>query len=1595
MQSTQAAIRQQLEDNQRELLDLSNRNRLISMPIGSKNARIVQIFDELAVETFKKLIKEKKAFTFLPGQITKGKAPEPNGLHSPEGEDQEENPVEIPLPDEDEIEATTGLAKRHTDLKLQTSLSPEALQRRLFDLYNESRTLIEEQGVNILYLAIGFLHWVDKTNGNTERTAPLLLIPVDLIRKSAAERFAIKWREEDLQENLSLAEKFRIELGLTLPTLSIDDPESFDLLDYFAKVQQSIASMPGWKVEADGMCLGFFSFAKFLMYRDLDASAWPADKSIVDHPLIRQLLLTNQAEEGLADVTIPPIDAERLDEAISTERLDHIVDADSSQTIAIELVRTGRNLVIQGPPGTGKSQTITNIIATAVLDGKKVLFVAEKLAALEVVKRRLEKEHLGVLCLELHSNKARKADIAQDLKATWDLGKPAPGSLQFLNIDLEKHRTVLNKHPQQLHKPLALLQHSAFDFIGILATNGRPEGRELGIIFAGAENWNEEQIRLYREQLKELQLRLTTVGDLSQHPWRGVRQTTYFGTERQLFFEKIQEWTQQTQALQRVTSTIQTQLQLPAAELSVRHIQKLNRLAAWASVHPVEKLPSVGQSIWDEAGTTILAIAKNKAVYEMVVAETKGQVLSSIWKGNAASIRQQLVLHGQKWYKFIIGSYRKAMAQLQTELSVPLVKSYEEKLALVDTILKGQQAWEFIQAKDKLAREAFGTLWELDDKAARLVAIAEWVQQGAEEAFTAAERQAAYEADRSSMLALIEEHARHLQAYHTSQAFFENKLKIDWTAYTAHKNGPENLTLSQGLALQESWLAHLDSVSDWVAYEKQLGICTHGPIAPLALLAKQGMIPANHLLVAFNRIWAHQCLEQVFKQEDSLASFDGAIHENRVEQFKQLDTQRLHLAKVKVLDAHYVNIPEKRPVGMVGTVLAEANKQRNHKPIRKLLKEAGTVVQNLKPVFMMSPLSVAQYLEPGAIEFDILVIDEASQVHPVDALGAVARAKQIIVVGDDKQLPPTMFFSKMTSNNESINEEDEVEEGQVKAKELESILSLCNARGFHSTLLRWHYRSRHESLIAISNKRYYENKLFIVPSPWKENAGLGLKWRPINGIYDRANTRSNPIEAKEVALAVLNHARHHSDKTLGVAGFSMSQQRAIQDEVEILRRKFPAEMESFFAQYPHEPFFVKNLENVQGDERDVIFLSVGYGKDAQGKMYQNFGPLNKVGGERRLNVLISRARKCCEVFCSITEQDIVTTEASREGVIGLKHFLQYARTGIFDIAQAHDNQRPKVELLALALKTAIEKRFGWEVQTQVGIAGFFIDLAIIDPERRGRYVLGIEIDGMAYHGSPSSRDRDRLRPTLLESQGWFIHRLWSVDFFRRPDQELNKIKAAYEEALDWLKEAESLEIVKPAEEQNVFFLQREQEEKAEFTVPYLVAKGIAIPNQDPYALFPAQLAEIIHQILLIEAPIHLDELVTRMREQWGWSRAAERFRNHVGEGLTVLINRQTAAIEANFISLPEKALLKVRKRADDSPVGTRKSANIPPSEIDLALKQVTDMAHSLSREEAAKEVSIALGFRSLSSDFRSIIEDRINWLLKHGQLIEVGGKLTV
>jgi very-short-patch-repair endonuclease len=651
--------------------------------------------------------------------------------------------------------------------------------------------------------------------------------------------------------------------------------------------------------------------------------------------------------------------------------------------------------------------------------------------------------------------------------------------------------------------------------------------------------------------------------------------------------------------------------------------------------------------------------------------------------------------------------------------------------------------------------------------------------------------------------------------------------------------------------------------------------------------------------------------------------------------------------------------------GQLGILLREFEKKRRHLPIRQLLLQAGEVIQTIKPVFMMSPLSIAKFIPPGSLKFDLVIFDEASQVEPVDAFGALLRARQAVVVGDNKQLPPTRFFERVT-------ESEEVESSPTA--DLESILGLFCSQGVLQRMLRWHYRSRHESLIRVSNHQFYDGKLVLFPSPdsRREEVGLVFRYLPHTAYEPGLSKRYNLGEALAVAQAVMRHARDYPELTLGVAAFSQAQAQAIDDQLEILRRRDPS-LERFFAEHREEPFFVKNLENVQGDERDVIFISVGYGKQADGYMAMSFGPLNWDGGERRLNVLITRARRRCVVFANFRADDIDLSRTSARGVVALKRYLKYAETGIDDLA-VPGSREPDSEF-EIHVAREIEK-LGYQVVPQVGTGGFFIDLAVVDPEQPGRYLLGIECDGATYHSAKSVRDRDRLRQAVLENLGWTLHRIWSTDWFRNPEQELRRLEQAIKSARNERKASTTPPLPPPAQEPSVTRETGVPAQAERAVQPYEIAQfELDLGGLQLHEVPVEKMADWVERVVEVESPIHVDELARRVTAGAGLSRTGSRIQRKVLEAaLWALLNERIRQKGDFYFS--KDGLVKLRDRSE-LPPGSKNIAWVAPEEIHQAALLVVTHSFGISREEAVVDVARLLGFQRTGSD----VSDRINGIL--------------
>lgn len=1555
-----------LERSRKDLLDLSTRNRLIHTTRSRSRSSRLEIVGETSADVFQQLVLDRKAMTFDP-------------IPAPPNRSGEEASGDSPRLFQPEEEESTEVVGVQGDTALQTSLTSEQLQKRLLKIYYDARTYEEEQGVGILYLAVGYLKWFEDDRSDVERFAPLLLIPVRLDRQSASAKFRLRFTEDEISTNLSLQARLKSDFGINLP--EVLDAEELTPDKYFESVRAAVQTKARWEVLPNDMVLWFFSFAKFLMFRDLGGESWPEGKELDQRPLLQKLLRSGFGND-------PPLcdEEQQIDELIPAADLVHVVDADSSQTIVIEEAKRGRNLVIQGPPGTGKSQTIANLICGAVKAGKKVLFVAEKMAALDVVHSRLQRAGLGEMCLELHSSKANKRVVLDHLKTALELGAPRVGDVGQVCRDLETSRERLNGHLRVLHSPVAPSQLTPFQLVGDLVRLRAQGIAPCSFHFADSLKWSQRDFQTRLDALRDLAGHVTKMGDVQRHPWRGVGLDVVLPMDADRLQAKLPAVLERLERLERCGTELAVRLRV-AVPLNALTLSSVARLAKRLAVAPPLDHRSLAHPVWSQQREAIDQLVAAGCRLAEHRAKLVGIVCDAGWEVEVGAARRALAAHGRSWFRLLYPSYGKAQTVLAGLLVGAPPRKLEERLAILDSLIAVQKAEKSLadEANAQLGAAAFGRLW-------KGAADSDWRQLRAITVWETESREAKLDFDFRAVLAALDttpDVAPLLKQLsgdfkpaldELKQLFESLKLQLP----EAFGQGDLNaIPWSELRSCLQAWREHPEGLSSWVLYFGRSRRLAQEGFQPIIALLQRGELAVTAAVATAEMAHYEVLLRSVWRQNPELAAFHGEAHEQTLEKFKLLDSARIQLAREEVARAHYDGLPSSgAESGAVGLVRREIEKKRRHMSIRQLLAKAGPAVQAMKPVFLMSPISVAQYLEPGLIDFDLLVIDEASQVQPVDALGAAARAQQIVVVGDSKQLPPSRFFSRMLGEDDA----EETPEDEVSAGDVESVLGLCCAQGVPQRMLRWHYRSRHHSLIAVSNREFYDNRLYVFPSPGATGPQHGLSLHYVaDGVFDRGGSATNRIEARAVAQAVMEHARLRPAQTLGVGCFSVSQRDAVLDELELLRREDPS-LESFFMASA-EPFFVKNLENIQGDERDVILISVGYARNAEGYMAMNFGPLATDGGERRLNVLITRARDCCRVFSSIRADDIDLNRARSRGAQAFKTFLKYADTGLLDsgasTGREHDSEFERQVAVALT-------KHGYQIEPQVGVAGFFIDLAVIDPNKPGRYVLGIECDGASYHRSRSARDRDRLRSAVLESRGWTIHRVWSTDWFHRPDDELRKLLAAIHAAVvptgdsctpgpqtSAVVTATTAEIVREAP-----VVSDSANSVENFARPYVVASFRVQTSSEIHEVPTLELARIVTQVVEIEGPVHEEELARRISQLWGLQRAGSRIKEAVGDALVTAGRSGLIAQQGPFVSLPAQVRVPVRNRAEVSQANLRKIEMLPPTELRQAALAIIEAHVGIAVAEVVTEVAELLGFGAISKQLRQAIEQEITELVR-------------
>lgn len=1393
-------LAEKLEEFRSKLLDKSRRNRLLNFK--PKGNRSVHVFGQSAGDLYHWLAIDKKPLSFMPRE----EWPADVVVADDDGAatDAPQEPIRPPVPTTDSqvpVKPMTMPPHRRdekgegglwhpgaatadgppgedsqpmaTPGQALVDLEEENLDRRLLALAREAESAMQEQGCNILYASFGLLDWLDPNERSGKPSAaPLVLVPVELVRKNVTQRYRLQAVDDDAIVNPTLVELCKSNHRLELP--SLDHEAAAPLDDFFAALEALLAGplFKDWSIRRE-VHVGLFSFAKLLMYLDLHPERWPG-QSIAEHPLVTRLC-------GLAadDPTGGELqEAGAIDDEVHPRDCFQVVDADSSQQVAILSAKRGTSMVIEGPPGTGKSQTITNIIAECIAAGKTVLFVAEKAAALEVVKRNLEKVGLGEFALSMHSRQASKRAILDELNHALEYeyaGKlPQDGDAD----ELFRLRNRLNEYVKRLHdKKIAPLGISRFDATGECAKLRTSPEAPFAIHDIAA--WDSHRLANAVERIESFARVASRVGDPSFHPWRGVGLGEIPLVLRQQLPDVLKSLADAVDETKRSGEELASCLgsaapqcrqdAQPLIEVTNSILQARTLYAATAFQIGSEPPPDLPK---------ILACGRRiSSLRDELLARWKVTAEGVDWREIAVRRRRQcrsaLRWLQPSWYRDA-KAIRQNLVNADGAYGAEATRDLDKLIELCECLAE----WRRFSSR---ARDIFGDLWRddaegwpaIESHAAAVEAIRQLIARG--QTTPGAISAACGDSGRRELKRLAQTFAAAWKEMGKRQKEFRDLVRLDWHVFLA--NDPESTSFSDWQERLQRCTAAIEAIHDWADRRRRADECKKlGLGAFIEWCEKRAVeLAVEDQLAAFRRQFYRLWLDTTADSWPDFRLQRGDDLQAIVDRFREADRQWLRATRARLIAAADARRPQKGQAtsnaSCLGMLEAEVRKKRGIKPIRKLFAQLGNVVLALKPCFLMSPISAAQYLEPGKLSFDVVIFDEASQVQPEDALGAIARGKQVILVGDEKQLPPTNFFGKV---NDAEADEDESDDDSLDTKDLESVLAMGAVCLRAKTTLRWHYRSQHSSLIEFSNDAFYDRQLRVFPSPRRDRDELGLSFRHVaNGVYFRGKGQHNQVEAGEVAKAVIEHAEKFPKVSLGVGAFSMAQQRAIDDEIERLRRASgSAALEDFFNRDKSEPFFVKNLETIQGDEREVIFLSVGYGPDENGRLTSNFGPLNREGGWRRLNVLVTRARRRCVVFSSFTADRLQLPPSAPRGVQALKDYLHFAEHGSLPTIQQYreDHESPFEADVCDELRQR-----GWTVHAQVGCAGFSIDLAVVDPKNPGRYLLGIECDGATYHSSATARDRDRLRQEVLENLKWRIYRIWSTDWFNRRADTLDRL----------------------------------------------------------------------------------------------------------------------------------------------------------------------------------------------------------------------------
>lgn len=1460
--------------------------------------------------------------------------------------------------------------------RIRTFLDETELSNRVKSLHRSAKISLEENGTNTLYLALGFLRWFETEVSERPRYAPIVLVPVEVVRKVQIKEYVLRIRDEEAQMNITLLEMLKQDFGLDIGGLDPlpTDQSGIDLKLVFTIMRQAVMGKKRWDVEELAF-LGLFSFSQFIMWNDIRNRS----KDLEQNKIVKSLISGKM--EWIPEEAYITVD--KLDEVLVPSEMAIPTSADSSQLVAICAAAKGQSFVLHGPPGTGKSQTITNIIANTLYQGKTVLFVAEKMAALTVVQKRLAAIGLDPFCLELHSNKACKRDVLSQLEKTLSVGCiKAPEEYEVKANDLHDLRQELNEVVKEIHEKRSYGM-SLYEAITRYEENIKYKGK---LTFKGEqiETLNLEKYRKVKGILERLKIAGEECGgNICTHPLKLVESKEYSLAQREELERDLKAFEKLLQALLQVYPEVMNLLEkVPKATYEALMLVKalMDRLNE-PFYMPSKLLTNLDLHLEETEIKKAIAHIKSRRKLENSLLEDFDQ---AIFKYDAQGAQLLWRQADQSWVLPKVLGQNKLLKQLKAYGKVPSKVTKTTILGLYEELIAHSQHSEEIEKTSEKVVSHFDVLWKGVNSEASKLEGAYNKTIGLHECI----RQITSERDKQQRLAdalvetvidqtykeLMDELVPLIEKFSTTY-----KINIDQTKAEAN-------WLEYMLAQTKEILTHIEGLKAWSSFQKICAEAENEGIENVIKALRDGEVSTQELLPAFEGNLAMRCALYTIERVPCLMDFQGLQFEESIRRYKDTAKEFENLTIHELV----ANLSSKVPTSSVGIansseigILQRAIKSGGRMlSIRKLFDSIPSLLRRLCPCMLMSPISVAQYIDTNYPKFDLVIFDEASQLPTCEAVGTIARGENVIVVGDPKQLPPTSFFSSNKVDEENFDKED-----------LESLLDDCLALTMPQEHLLWHYRSKHESLIAYSNLKYYDNKLFTFPSP--NDLVSEVKLIPVEGFYDRGNSKQNKAEAEAVISELVRRLKDPilCKDSMGVVTFSSVQQNLIED---LLMEAFhlAPELEEI-NNSSEEPIFIKNLENVQGDERDVILFSIGYGPDKEGRVAMNFGPLNRDGGWRRLNVAISRARKSMFVYSTLKAEQIDLARTRSTGLEGLKGFLEFAARGKNMLAVNSKLNRNHQEGLESIVAERL-RQIGYQVKCDIGCSEYKIDLGIVHPHKPDEYVLGIMCDGENYRLAGTAKDRNILQPSVLTALGWQLHRVWILDWLDNPDREIERIKNAIEIAI-----ASKGSLKEVFSKSKLQFEQVDIQEKVDNNRKiYGATKIEPMGSAETFHLVETtpEIEKTIASIIEKEAPISRKLLSRKILNTWGITRTGAKVEARIDNILAGMKLKQSKYNEMLFYWQAEQnpnEYMAYRVPQDNE---TKRSMDdICEQEIANAIKKVINEQLSLSRMDLIREIAKLFGFTRIGNVIEVAGNGGIKAAMERGyiEVSEDGDKIKV